>query len=502
MSKRLGESEFEETTIERLERLGYDYLHAQELFQRGERTNLSEVVLSGRLEAFLRKAYPAIPEEQIPSLAQQFINPDGVKSMQRNEHFHHMLVNGIDYAYEVNNEEVFHHVFPIDWEAPENNDFLVVNQLSIKGRMPRRPDMIIYINGLPLVVFELKNPNDEHATCFDAFTQMKNYTYDISQLFNFNAFCVVSDNVETKHGMPFADYDFFSSWKTVDGRNVDNNIASTMRTLIEGLFPKDRLLTYIRDFIYFSHEGDKVAKIGAKYHQYFGIQFAVEESIRATLPEGDRKIGVIWHTQGSGKSISMLFFSAILTRHKAMNNPTVVIQVDRNDLDQQLHDTFVAGSSLIGHVQHAGSAEQLRELLRGESGQIIFSTIEKFRIREGEARHPVLSERRNVVVIADEAHRTQSGFDGGFAAHLRHSLPNASFIGFTGTPIDLVGKNTEEIFGHIIHTYDMLQAVEDKATLPIYYESRLIPLDFTGIDVDEAYENIVEIGRASCREGG
>jgi len=230
-----------------------------------------------------------------------------------------------------------------------------------------------------LIVFELKNPNNEQATVYDAYTQIQNYTYDISQLFNYNAFVVISDNVETKHGMPFADYDFFASWKSIDGRSVDNNRANTMRTLIEGLFPKDRLLNYIRNFIVFLEEGSKITKIGAKYHQFFGVNFAVNEAIRATRPDGDRKIGVMYHTTGSGKSLSMLFFAGILSRHPEMENPSIVIQVDRNDLDGQLHDTFVQGKSYIGHVHHAESTEQLRTLLRGEAGQIIFSTIEKFR---------------------------------------------------------------------------------------------------------------------------
>ncbi|WP_432199367.1 type I restriction endonuclease subunit R [Anoxybacillus gonensis] len=487
----LGETEFEETTIERLKRLGYDYLHAQELFQRGERNNLHEVVLYGRLEAFLKKAYPAIPEHEIKRLAQVLTAPDGVKLINRNMHFHQMLTKGLEFSYEVNDKTYTPHVFPIDWEHPENNDFLVVNQLSIEGRMSRRPDIVIYINGLPLIVFELKNPNNEQATVYDAYTQIQNYTYDISQLFNYNAFVVISDNVETKHGMPFADYDFFASWKSIDGRNVDNNRANTMRTLIEGLFPKDRLLNYIRNFIVFLEEGSKITKVGAKYHQFFGVNFAVNEAIRATRPDGDRKIGVMYHTTGSGKSLSMLFFAGILSRHPEMENPSIVIQVDRNDLDEQLYETFVQGKSYIGHVEHAEDTEQLRTLLRGEAGQIIFSTIEKFRKKEGETKHPVLSERRNIVVIADEAHRTQAGFAGGFAAQLRYALPNASHIGFTGTPVDFVDNNTEEIFGHIIHRYDMAQAVADKATLPIYYESRLIPLDLSAEDIDEKYKEII-----------
>jgi type I restriction enzyme R subunit len=491
----LGESEFEETTIERLKQLGYEYRHGQELFQLAERERLQEVVLLGRLRDYLKAAYPMIPDADTSRLASLFAHNEGVGWWQRNFYFHQKCVNGIEFAYEVDGEERIRHVFPIDWEKAENNNFLVVNQLSIKGEMSRRPDIVIYINGLPMVVFELKNPNKEDVTVNDAYNQIRNYTHDIAQLFEYNAFTVVSDGTETLHGMPAADYDFFASWKSIDGHTVDNNVANTMRTLIQGLFDKERLLNYIRNFIVFLDKGNKHIKIGAKYHQFFGVNFAVTETVRATRPDGNRRIGVVYHTTGSGKSISMLFYATILSKHAELNNPTIVVQVDRNDLDEQLHDTFSEGHSLIGHIHHAKKADELRDLLQGEGGQIVFSTIEKFRLKEGEAKHPVLSDRKNVIVIADEAHRTQSGFDGGYAAQLRSSLPNASFVGFTGTPVKLLGNDTEEIFGHIIHRYDMAQAVQDKAVLPLYYESRMIPLDFEGAGIEEAFEDIVsEVG--------
>jgi type I restriction enzyme, R subunit len=492
MSRPLGESEFEETTIERLRQLGYEYLHAQELFQRGERRRLQEVVLPKRLVSFLKNKYPFVPEQDIIRLSNLFLLPEGVGWEDRNFSFHKLAVKGINFKYEIDGEEKFIHAYPIDWNSPTDNDFLVVNQLSIEGRMSRRPDLIVYVNGLPLIVFELKSPNNPNASVYDAYTQIRDYSSDIGQLFEYNAFVVVSDNIETKHGMPSAPYDFFSSWKSMDGETVDNNKANTMRTLINGLFPKDRLLNYIRNFIVFLDKGGSQVKIGAKYHQYFGVNFAINEALRATKPEGDRRIGVMYHTTGSGKSLSMLFFSNILSKHREMKNPTIVVQVDRNDLDQQLHDTFMEGHSLIGHIQHAQDSTELREILKGEAGQIVFSTIEKFRLKEGEAQHPVLSERRNIIVISDEAHRTQSGFDGGYAAQLRNALPNASFIGFTGTPVQMLGNDTQEIFGHIIHRYDMAQAVRDKAVLPLYYESRLIPLDMTGGDINEAYKEIMQ----------
>ncbi|MEH7021216.1 type I restriction endonuclease subunit R [Priestia megaterium] len=495
MSNGLYESDFEETTIERLKRIGYECLHATELF-RG-RESVRDVILQDRLYSFLGRKYPSLPTEQIPILASLIVNPDGVTNQQRNERFHEMLTKGFTFSWEEGVERHFEHVFPIDWDSYDNNDFLVVNQLAIEGRFSRRPDIIIYVNGIPLIVFELKSPYNEQATVDDAYIQIKNYTHDISQLFTYNAFSVISDNLETLHGIPGAPIEFFSAWKSIDGRIVENNVANTMKTLIEGLFQKERLLEYIRYFLVYMKDGEKRYKIGAKYHQFFGVRFAVQETIRATHPEGNRKIGVIWHTQGSGKSISMMFFAGMIINHPDMKNPSIVIQVDRADLDQQLHDTFEDGGNLVGSIHHAESADQLREILKNESGQIVFSTIEKFRLKKEESaelkkeiKHPVLSERRNIVVVSDEAHRTQYN-EGGFAGHLRTALPNASHIAFTGTPIDFIGRNTIELFGSYIHVYDMQQAVLDKATVPIYYESRLIPLDNTNAQLDKDFEELI-----------
>jgi len=484
---RLYESDFEETTIERLKTLGYEYIPAYEW---DSRSSLADVVMEERLEKYLYDTYPTFPKEYMSALISQITNVDGVTVEQRNERFNDVLTKGIDFKIkQENNDNQFYHISPINWEKPLENDFVVMNQLAIDGRMSRRPDIIVYINGLPLILFELKSPYKENTTVQNAYTQVRNYTHDIAQLFNYNAFSVISDGTTTLHGMPFAPIEFFSAWKSIDGVNIDNNIASTMKTLIEGLFQKDRLLNYIQNFIVFMDNGKVKAKIGAKYHQFFGVNFAVQESIRATSPNGDKKIGVIWHTQGSGKSISMLFFAGILIRHSELKNPTVVIQVDRADLDNQLHDTFVEGKSLVGHVKQASSASDLRELLKNESGQIIFTTIEKFRLKKLEGVHPVLSERENIIVIADEAHRTQYN-DAGYAGHIKTALPYASHIGFTGTPVDFTGRSTNAVFGHTIHTYDMLQSVEDNATVPIYYESRLIRLGITNDEIDSQIEEL------------
>src|SRR5438552_8019541 len=265
-----------------------------------------------------------------------------------------------------------------------------------------------------------------------------------------------------------------------------------MKALIEGLFPVERLLDYIRHFIAFEVVNDKIDKKGAKYHQYFGVRFAVDEALRATQPRGNRKIGVIWHTQGSGKSLSMAYLVAILRHDPRMENPTFVIQVDSTDIDDQLHDQFVAVKALVGGVQHAESIEQLRSLLSGKGGEVIFSTIQKFQLGDNEAVHPTLSPRRNIIVIADEAHRSQYGLTEGFAHQLRRALPNASFIGFTGTPISFASADTQAVFGHVIHSYDMLQSKKDHSTVPIYYEPRLIKLELKNDKIDAELAEITE----------
>jgi len=511
-----NESRFEATTIERLKQLGYEYANGKELREHPD-FPLDAVVQTDTLRRHLRARYPHLPSDAIETTIRIAANPEGVGLIQRNKNFHELLTRGFDVKYKnpppsstregLGGGEKFEHIYLINWDEPTKNDFRVVSQLPIHGNNDRRPDLIIYINGLPLVVFELKNPYDENPTAEGAYNQIQHYTVDIPQLFDFNAFCVVADGVTTLHGMHAASFEWYAPWKSIDGRATEPATTASMKTLVEGLFPKDRLLDYIRHFIVFEVVNDVITKKGAKYHQFFGVRFAVEQALRATqpAPRGNRKIGVIWHTQGSGKSLSMIFFVGILRRR--LQNPTFIIQVDRTDLDDQLHDFFVAAKSLAGDAQHAESVEGLRELLQTEGGEVIFTTIEKFRLREGETEHPVLSNRRNIIVIADEAHRTQYGFEErlirdkktgefkssfGFAKYLQVALPHASFIGFTGTPIDLADRDTQEVFGNIIHTYDILQAQADKAIVPIYYEPRLVPLHLVNEQIDRDLEEITE----------
>ena len=484
------ESHFEETTIERLARLGYEHDFGGEL-REDEGFALEAVALVDALRRHLRASYATLTPEALETAIRIITNPEGVTLLQRNMNFHRLLTRGFEVRLkDAKGLERFEHVYPVNWDEPDKNDFRVVNQLPIRGKNDRRPDLIVYVNGLPLVVFELKSPFDEYGDHVGAYNQLQHYTVDIPQLFDFNAFCVVSDGVHTLHGVHSASLEWFAPWKSIDGRNVEPTTTGSVKMLIEGLFPKDRLLEYIRHFMVFEVVNEIITKKGAKYNQFFGVRFAVREALRATGPDGDRRIGAVWHTQGSGKTLEMVFFVGILRR--LLHNPTFIVQVDRTDLDGQLHDCFVAARSLVGDVKHAESVEELRELLHTEGGEVIFTTIEKFRLREGESRHPVLSERRNIIVIADEAHRTQYGLMNGFAYQLRRALPNASFIGFTGTPIDLADRDTQAVFGNIIHVYDIPQAQADKAIVPIYYEARLVKLHLVNPEVDRELDEITE----------
>ena len=490
MPHRGTETEFELTTIERLDRLDYDYVHGSELDREPQ-----EAVLRDRLRANLVKRYPDLPEESIDYAVNHFARPDGVDTIRRNMQFHKVLTRGIDdVPVERDDGVTVHaHVYAIDWDNPDNNDFLVVNQLSISGANDRRPDIIVYINGLPLVLFELKNPYDDTPTVEDALNQILHYRNHIPQLFEFNAVTIASDGVTTKHGMWTASPEWYAPWKSIDGFNVEANTTGSMKTLIEGLFPKDRLLSYIRDFVVFEVVNEKITKKGAKYHQYFAVRIAAERALQSLQSQNDKRIGVIWHTTGSGKSLSMTFLVGMLRRESGIN-PTFVIQVDRTDLDDQLHDQFVAARSLVGDVKHAESVDELRDMLQTEGGEVIFSTIEKFRLKtdEGEIEHPVLSNRHDIIVIADEAHRSQYGFMQGFARYLGEALPNARRIGFTGTPVSFSGADTVEVFGELIHWYDIQQSQEDKATVKIFYEPRQARLHLNKTDVDTALADIVD----------
>lgn len=367
----------------------------------------------------------------------------------------------------------------IDFENPEKNDFKVINQYTIIEYKNKRPDVLVFINGIPVVLFELKNMVNEDTTIEDAYKQIKNYQLDIPSLFYYNAFNVISDGLDTRVGTITSDFTRYMTWKSENGEKPDETGVNYFSTLINGVFPKERILDLIRNFIVFQDSKGKTIKIIAGYHQYFAVRKAVERT-KKSLEEKSRKVGVVWHTQGSGKSLSMVFYTGCIVSNPEFNNPTIVVLTDRNDLDNQLYGTFCASSKLLLRQtpKHAESREHLKELLRVKAGGIIFTTIQKF-----EESDEILSERSNIIFMADEAHRSQYGLEGkldretgewkyGMAKYMRDSLPNATFIGFTGTPIDFDDRSTIEVFGDYIDIYDMTQAVEDGATVPIYYENR------------------------------
>ena len=413
-----------------------------------------------------------------------------------------------------NGEPRGEHLRLIDFDDPVNNDWLAVNQFTVTaGNIERRPDIVIFVNGLPLAVIELKNMADVKATVSNAYHQLQTYQLQIPQLFHFNELLVISDGNDTKIGAIGAGEEHFTAWKTIDGETV--SAAATLDVAIKGVFEHRRFLDLIRSFIHFEDDGRTLVKKIARYHQFHAVRKALDTAVRASSPSGDRKGGVIWHTQGSGKSLTMLFFAGKLARHPAMQNPTIVMLTDRTDLDSQLFEkTFVRGKDILGQVpEQAESRAQMRELLRRGQGGVIFTTIQKFFPTAEEEDHPLLSDRHNIIVMADEAHRTQYGFGTkvgetgkfvrGFAQHLRDALPNATFVAFTGTPLELADRDTRVVFGDYIDIYDVGRAIDDGATVPIYYESRLIKLDLSEgqADIlDEEFDEITEDEESARRD--
>jgi type I restriction enzyme, R subunit len=399
----LKELHIEQAAIEWLQAMGYAYKHGASLNRK-----VNAVVLEDELQNFIASKYPQLPQEMVIEASKEFSNNAGADLEYRNRNFHLKLTKGIDISYKVEGKEQALHIYPIDFENPQNNTFTCVNQLEIVGRNRRIPDLVIYINGMPLIVFEFKNWFDHNTTENEAYNQIQHYKQDIPLLFEYNALTVISDGKTAQHGMFPASMEWYAPWKSLNGKDVVDENDFQLNTLLHGLFPKDRLLNYLKYFIFFEDHNGSLIKKGAKYHQYFGVNFAIEKTKQAIKPIGDGRIGVIWHTQGSGKSISMGFYTGILRQLTELKNPTIIIQVDRNDLDQQLYENFVLLKDLVGKVEHATSTDDLRTLLDTDAGGVIFTTIEKFRLKKDnlEISHPVLSKRENIIVIADEAHRT------------------------------------------------------------------------------------------------
>ena len=481
MSIGINEAGYENAIIEMLKVLGYQYIPGPEV----ER-DYTVPYYETELEESIFRLNPSLPKEAIENAHQKIKNFDNGELVQRNAVFMDYLQNGIPVGYYQDGEEQSAIVYLVDYENLDNNSFIVSNQWTFVEKSNRRPDVIVFLNGLPVVLMELKSPVKEDATIHDAYNQIRNYLQEIPSMFIYNAFCVISDMAQTKAGTITSPESRFMEWKTVDG-SYENTQLARYDTFFNGIFPRERLLDIIKNFICFSNEGIKTFKILAAYHQYFAVKKAIESTKKATITDG--KGGVFWHTQGSGKSLSMVFYAHLL--QQALDSPTIVVIPDRNDLDNQLFSQFAKCSEFLRQTPiHAESREHLSKWLAGRKANgIIFTTMQKF-----EESFDVLSERRNIVVMADEAHRSQYGLSEkvkietnekgekvarvvvGAARIIRDSLPNATYIGFTGTPISLKDRNTREVFGQYIDVYDMTQAVEDGATRPVYYESRVIKL--------------------------
>jgi len=507
MTTCLDEAQVEIVTVEYFRELGYEYVHGPKIAPDGEapeRADYGQVVLVGRLRAALGRVNPRVPDAAIEDAIRQATRTDSPCVIVNNRAFHRMLTDGVDVSWREKGSERHGKVWLVqrDPAKVDQNEFLVVNQFTvIEDKKNRRPDVVVFINGLPLAVIELKNPAEEKATIRHAFNQLQTYKNDIPGVFTFNEVLVISDGFWAKAGTLTAGWDRFQPWRTIDGASLAPKGSVQLEVLIKGIFEKRRLLDFVLSFITFEDDGKVIAKKAAAYHQYWAVNKAVGCTVEASQPGGDRRIGVVWHTQGSGKSLSMAFYGGKIIKHPAMENPTLVVITDRNDLDDQLFGTFSINSELLRQKPvQAESRDHLKELLHVASGGVVFTTLQKF--EGGDA----LSERRNIVVIADEAHRSHYGFSAkldkktgemkyGMAKYLRDALPGASFIGFTGTPIELDDKNTPAVFGDYIDKYDILRAVEDGATVPIYYESRLAKLELKDEEkpkLDPEFEEITE----------
>ena len=485
----LNENDIEQLTLQRLQSLGWDYRYGKDLpVHEGEfaRGDLGGVVFIEQLREAVRKLNPQLPESAVDSVVKSATKSDIGDLVVRNQAFYKLLRDGVRVEYTQNGEQKIEMARLVDFEQMKNNRFVAVNQLEIRSRKggKRIPDIIGFVNGLPLVVFELKNPLRESADLLQAFNQFETYKDEIAELFVYNQTLIISDGIAACLGSLSADFQRFTPWKVVDEKNKSARLYfdDELQSLLNGLMKPEDLLDYIRYFVLFERNssGKTIKKIAA-YHQYYGVNEAVASTIRATSEKGDHRIGVMWHTQGSGKSISMLFYAGKLLAQPELKNPTIVVVTDRNDLDGQLFQTFSSGKDLIKQTpQQVEDREQLRQLLaKNEVGGVFFTTIQKFALNEEESRFPVLNERSNIIVISDEAHRSQYGFtqklhngkfQAGYARHLRDALPNASFIGFTGTPISLEDRDTQDVFGRYVSVYDLRDAVEDGATVPIVFD--------------------------------
>ncbi len=525
MNTSFAESTVEAAALAWLEAIGWRIAYGPDMapdLQAAERADYGEVVLGQRLRDALARFNPDLPAEALDDAFRKLTRREGADLIQRNRALHRLLVDGVTVEYRAADGTIRGaQARVIDFDDPANNDWLAVNQFAVvENKHSRRPDVVLFVNGLPLAVVELKNAADEDETIWTAFQQLQTYKIEIPSLFSTNAVLVVSDGVDARVGTLTARREWFKPWRTIEGEQLADSQMPELQVVIEGVFARRRLLDLVRDFIVFEDDGSGcLIKKMAGYHQFHAVRVAVRETLRAAElaradrvaemggryeagrkpggKPGDRRIGVVWHTQGSGKSLTMAFYAGRIIREPAMENPTLVVLTDRNDLDDQLFGTFSRCQDLLRQPpKQAESRAHLRQLLSVQAGGVVFTTIHKFFPEERGDRHPTLSERRNIVVIADEAHRSQYEFIDGFARHMRDALPQASFIGFTGTPIEKADASTRAVFGDYISVYDVQRAVEDGATVPIYYESRLAKLA-----LDEAERPRIDLDFEEASEG-
>ena len=528
----LSESTVEVVTLDCLLSLDWVVAHGPDIAPdtaTAERADYGEVLLVSRLRSALAQLNPKLPDDAIEDALRQLTHPAGATLKAGNRDIHRKLVTGVTVEYvDTDGRVCGGQVKVCDFDDPKANDWLAVNQFTVvENKSKRRPDIVLFVNGLPLVVIELKNPIDESATIWSAFQQLQTYKAEIPSLFAFNAALIVSDGLEARIGTLTAGREWLKPWRTIDGEELADPNLPQLQVLLEGVCAPRNLLALVRDFVVFEDDGSgSLVKKMAGYHQFHAVRTAVAETLRAAalqecladqIPQaryesgrhpgggsGDRRIGVVWHTQGSGKSLTMAFYAGRIVREPAMRNPTVVVLTDRNDLDDQLFMTFSRCADLLRQPPvQAESRSDLRTRLAVASGGVVFTTIQKFFPEEKGDRHPMLSDRRNIVVIADEAHRSQYDFIDGYARHMRDALPNASFIGFTGTPVEMADANTRAVFGDHISVYDIQRAVEDGATVPIYYESRLAKLALDETEkpnIDPGFEEVTEGEEADHRE--
>ncbi|MEY4507321.1 MAG: hypothetical protein RL297_1899 [Pseudomonadota bacterium] len=528
----LNEQQLEDLCIGWFQQTGWQFAHGPDMAPEGsrpERADFGQVVLRERLLVALARINPQIPSAALEQAAHTLQTVSEPLLVVRNRAVHRLLLGGVEvsFANPAGEGKKSDLVSLIDFANPSNNEFLVVNQFTVAGsKQPRRPDLVVFVNGLPLAVLELKNPSNEQTDIWDAFNQLQTYKDEAADLFNCNAALVISDGFTARVGALTADAERMQPWRTIANENDRPRLQMELETLVRGFFKPELFLDYVRHFVLFEQDGERIVKKIAGYHQFHAVREAVRATViaaqdadkgllevreeRATygkeVQPGSRKAGVVWHTQGSGKSITMACYAGKLLQQPEMKNPTLVVVTDRNDLDGQLFGTFSAASDLLRTTPvQASGRDELRDMLASrEAGGIIFTTVQKFALLEEEEAHPLLSNRSNIVVMSDEAHRSQYGMRGrldtktgkyvyGYAKHLRDALKNATFIGFTGTPIALEDKDTRAVFGDYVSIYDIQDAVDDGATVPIFYESRLAKLDVKQAEIDALNAQVDEV---------